>query len=283
MQIEISKVSHIYGIKTNNEHIALSNVDLTIEKGSYVAFVGKTGSGKSTLIQTLNGLLLPTSGSVKVDDFVITNKRPKNIKSLRKHAGLVFQFPEYQLFEETVLKDVEYGVKNFGGSPEECTLKAKKALAGVGIPESYFNKSPFELSGGERRKVAIAGILAFEPDILLLDEPTAGLDDNSRKQVLDLVDSLHKEGKTVIVVTHDMSLVTKYCDKVVVLNDGKIAFNGTPSELFGNYKEEFSLEIPELYKICLLLNKKGINVDLATIKNVDDLINVIKSRRKKNG
>ena len=227
MAIKVSNVFYTYLPKSPTKTLALNDISLTIEEHSFVAFVGETGSGKSTLIQTFNALLCPTSGQVEVDDFVITSKAKKNkrVKDLRKHLGLVFQFPEYQLFEETVEKDVAFGVKNFGADEKTALEKAHKAILSVGLDESYFKRSPFDLSGGEKRRVAIAGILAIEPDILVLDEPTAGLDPKGVSDLMSLVTKMHKEGKTIIIVTHDMDVVMNYCEKVFVLKKGQLAFS----------------------------------------------------------
>lgn len=277
MAIKISNVSYTYLPKTPNAYLALDNVSLTIEDHSFVAFVGETGSGKSTLVQTLNALLVPSSGQIEVDDFLITNKakKIKRIKELRKHIGLVFQFPEYQLFEETVEKDVAFGVKNFGADNKTALDKAHAALLSVGLDESYYTRSPFDLSGGEKRRVAIAGILAIEPDILVLDEPTAGLDPNGVNDIMSLLTVLHELGKTIIIVTHDMDIVMKYCEKVFVLNKGKLAFEGNPYQLFAQDNEKMAIEVPALYELARKLKDKGLDLDIENIRNVDELIDQI--------
>ena len=260
---------------------ALENINLSFESGTITALIGETGSGKSTLVQNLNALLIPTQGEVHVDEFVITNNKRKNkkIKQLRKKLALVFQFPEYQLFEETVLKDVAFGVKNFGASVQEANEKAKIALKKVGIDESYYERSPFELSGGEKRRVAIAGILAIEPEILVLDEPTAGLDAQGVEDIMSLVMDMHNEGKTIIIVTHDMDIVMKYCQNAVVLHEGQIVFSGKPYDLFNNYDEDMAIEVPVLYQLCIKLKDKGIPLDLSKINNIDDLIKQVNEWR----
>ena len=254
--------------------MALDNVSLEIEEGSFVAFLGQTGSGKSTLIQQLNALLVPQSGQITVDDFVITNKikKLKHIKQLRKHVGLVFQVPEYQLFEETVEKDVAFGVKNFGIKEPEALERAHQALLSVGIDESYFKRSPFELSGGEKRRVAIAGILAINPDILVLDEPTAGLDPKGEEEIMNLVEKMHEQGKTIIIVTHDMNIVMRYCEKVFVLKHGQLVFEGDPFTLFNEDNEELSIEVPTLFELARKLKDRGLPLDIPQIRSVDDFV-----------
>ena len=274
MAIKVSDLFYVYNPKSPNATEALNGVSLTIEDNSFIALVGETGSGKSTLIQNLNALLLPNKGQIEVDDFIITPKKNKNknIKQLRKHIGLVFQFPEYQLFEETVEEDVAFGVKNFGIKGEEALEKAHKALLSVGLNETYFKRSPFELSGGEKRRVAIAGILAIEPDILVLDEPTAGLDPKGVQELMSLVVKMHQDGKTIILVTHDMDLVLEYCQKVFVLNKGKLAFEGNPNQLFALNNEELAIEVPALYELARKLNDKGLKLDIENIRSVDDFV-----------
>ena len=275
IQIKNLYYSYIKGVD------ALEDINLSFETGSITALIGETGSGKSTLVQNLNALLIPTQGEVQVDKFTVTNNKRKNkkIKQLRKKLALVFQFPEYQLFEETVLRDVAFGVKNFGASQTEANEKAKEALKKVGIDESYYDRSPFELSGGEKRRVAIAGILAIEPEILVLDEPTAGLDAQGVTDIMSLVMDMHKEGKTIIIVTHDMDIVMKYCQNAVVLHEGQVVYSGKPYDLFNNYDEEMSIEVPVLYQLCIKLKEKGIPLDLSKINNSDDLIKQVNEWR----
>lgn len=286
MQIEVKNVSYTYFVSKHEFYKALDNVSFSVEKGDFVAVVGKTGAGKSTLMQMLNGLLYPTSGEVIIDNFIVSSdkkRRSKKLFLLRKKVGMVFQFPEYQLFEENVLKDVMFGPKNFGLKEDEAKKVAIKALNDVGIPESYFKKSPFELSGGEKRKIAIAGILASNPDIIVLDEPTAGLDPSSKVEIMDLIKKLNVGGKTVILVTHDMDVVMNYAKKVVVLNDAKLIKITTPERLFNEEDiESYSLEIPTLYKFKKALKKYGFKKDLSLINDYDALIKAI-VEEKKNG
>lgn len=286
MQIEVKNVSYTYFVSKHEFYKALDNVSFSVEKGDFVAVVGKTGAGKSTLMQMLNGLLYPTSGEVIIDNFIVSSdkkRRSKKLFLLRKKVGMVFQFPEYQLFEENVLKDVMFGPKNFGLKEDEAKKVAIKALNDVGIPESYFKKSPFELSGGEKRKIAIAGILASNPDIIVLDEPTAGLDPSSKLEIMDLIKKLNVGGKTVILVTHDMDVVMNYAKKVVVLNDAKLIKITTPEKLFNEEDiESYSLEIPTLYKFKKALKKYGFKKDLSLINDYDALIKAI-VEEKKNG
>ena len=277
MAIQVKNLFYSY----TKETTALNNVNLHFKEGSFTALIGETGSGKSTLIQNFNALLIPTEGEIRVESFTVTNNKRKNkkIHELRKKVAIVFQFPEYQLFEETVIKDVAFGVKNFGASNEEAINKAKEALTSVGIGESYYEKSPFELSGGERRRVAIAGILAINPDILVLDEPTAGLDAKGTKDIMSLVQEMHKNGKTIILVTHDMNIVMQYCQKVIVLHNGSVLYDGTPNELFDSYTPDMAIEIPPLYRLGIALKEKGMKIDLKNIRNSDDLIAQIKAEK----
>ena len=281
MPIRFEKVSYTYGKKTPFEYQALKDINLEILEGSFTAIVGHTGSGKSTLIQHLNGLLLPEEGRVVIADFVLeAKKKIKNIKALRKQVGIVFQFPEYQLFESTVLKDVMFGPKNFGATEEEAKAKAQKALELVKIPPSYYEKSPFALSGGERRRVAIAGILAMEPKILVLDEPTAGLDPKGIDEKLHLFKEIHDKGTTVILVSHDMDVVLEYAEKVIVLQDGRVLKIASPTELFQDENfESYSLEMPIVYQFAVTLIKKGIAIDLTKVKNPETLAKeIVKAR-----
>ncbi len=280
MQIKINHLSYTYLKKTPNEVEALHDISLEIPEGKITSIIGHTGSGKSTLIQTLNGLLLPTCGEVLVGDFVINNKakKIKKIKQLRKSLAIVFQFPEYQLFEETVEKDVAFGLKNYGLKEAEAIKEAHKALKEVGIDESFYKRSPFELSGGEKRRVAIAGIIALNPDILVLDEPTAGLDPVGSEIILNLVKKFNQEGKTIILVTHDMNIVLNHSDHAIVLNNGVVAFEGTPSELFLQDTSHYAIEVPELFKFCQLLISKGMKLDITKIRTIDDLMSQLKEK-----
>ena len=273
MAIKIEHLSYVYLKKTPNEVEALRDVSLEIPENKITAIVGHTGSGKSTLIQTLNGLIIPTSGKITYKDFVISSdiKKLKKIKELRKHISIVFQFPEYQLFEETVEKDVAFGLKNYGYKEEEAILKAHDALKLVGLDESFYKRSPFELSGGEKRRVAIAGIIAIDPEVLILDEPTAGLDPLGSKIILDLIVNLNKNGKTIIIVTHDMGIVLNHADHVIVINEGNIAFEGSPSTLFSGDVSNYSTDIPPLFSFCKLLESHNVNIDINKIRTVDDL------------
>ena len=293
MSIKVNNVSYLYNKKENLDKAALKEISLTIKDKDFVTIVGKTGSGKSTLVQTFNALILPTFGYNEIEEFYITEdkklkkellknkdktirKENKRYSKLKKKVGMVFQFPEYQLFSETVLKDVMFGPKNFGFSEEEAKERAIKALQDVGIPESYFDKSPFELSGGEKRRVAIAGIIASEPDILILDEPTAGLDPKGKKEILELIAAYHKTGKTVIVVTHDMDIVLEYSEKVIVLNNGKLIDILSPNELFKKENlEELSLEMPNLIKFKNQLKYWGFAGFLENINDFNSLIEAI--------
>ena len=283
MAIEVKNLFYIYGRKTPYQQTALDDVSLTIPTGSFVGLIGRTGSGKSTLVQNLNALLIPTKGEIIVDEFHIGNKKRKNkkIKQLRKHLSLVFQFPEYQLFEETVEKDVAFGLMNFGYKQKEAIELAHKALLSVGLDEKYFKRSPFELSGGERRRVAIAGILAINPDILVLDEPTAGLDVKGSKDIMSLVKQMHEDGKTIIMVTHDMDLVLRYTEQCFVLKDGKVTFSGSTKQLFDTISDDSAIEIPPLFKLAKKLKDRGAPINIENIKNTEDLIKQVNSWRKK--
>ena len=277
MSITFKEVEHIYAQDTPFAYHALKGVNLNIQKGSMTALIGHTGSGKSTLIQHINALLLPTSGEVNVEDILITaTDKPSSLKPLRKKAGLVFQFPEYQLFEETILKDIIFGPKNFGVSEEEAISIAKKVIKLVGLDESYLECSPFDLSGGQKRRIAIAGILAMDPDILILDEPTAGLDPQGAKEMLQLFKKVNQEGKTVILVSHDMNQVLEYCDDVVVMNHGQVERYVSVEELFKetDYLTSLSIDLPIITSFILELNKNGFHID-PSIKDIDVLIQEI--------
>lgn len=280
MGIKFEKVTHIYkGLNRKQFYIAIENIDLDInEEGEFLAIVGKTGSGKSTLIQHMNALLTQTSGKITIFDKEIKPKKNKGLNQIRKNVGLVFQFPEYQLFEETVLKDIAFGPKNFGMSNNEAKEEAIKACKIVGIDESLWNKSPFNLSGGQMRKVAIAGIIALNPKILVLDEPTRGLDPEGRKEVMDLFVKLNKEhNKTIVLVTHDMDIVAEYASRVIVMDNAKKVFDGTKDQLFtSNEFDRFHLDRPSIQKAIIYLNERlNKNIPLTTY-NMEDLINYLR-------
>ena len=277
MSITFKEVEHTYSENTPFSYHALKGIDLNIKTGSMTALIGNTGSGKSTLIQHINALLLPTAGEIKVDDILITaTDKPETLKPLRKKAGLVFQFPEYQLFEETILKDIIFGPKNFGVNEEEAIEIAKETLELVGLDESYLEKSPFDLSGGQKRRVAIAGILAMNPDILILDEPTAGLDPQGAKEMLNLFQKINQQGKTVILVSHDMNQVLEYCDDVVVMNKGRVEKHVTVDELFREteYLTSLSIDLPMITSFILELNANGYHID-PSLKDINQLIEEI--------
>ncbi|MFS9079485.1 energy-coupling factor transporter ATPase [Streptococcus mitis] len=269
MGIALENVSFTYQEGTPLASTALSDVSLTIEDGSYTALIGHTGSGKSTILQLLNGLLVPSQGSVRVFDTLITStSKNKDIRQIRKQVGLVFQFAENQIFEETVLKDVAFGPQNFGVSEEDAEQIAREKLALVGIDESLFNRSPFELSGGQMRRVAIAGILAMEPAILVLDEPTAGLDPLGRKELMNLFKKLHQSGMTIVLVTHLMDDVAEYANQVYVMEKGRLVKSGKPSDVFQDvvFMEEVQLGVPKITAFCKRLADRGVSFKRLPIK-----------------
>ncbi len=264
MPIKFEHVSHIYSDGTPFRFVALEDTNVTFRDGAFTALIGQTGSGKSTLVQHINALLLPTAGTVYVLDREIkAGSEPKGLKSLRKDVGLVFQFPEYQLFEETVLKDVAFGPKNFGASQEEAERRAKEALRLTGLGKEYEERSPLELSGGQKRRVAIAGILAMDPKVLVLDEPTAGLDAAGAASMMKLFRSLNREhGKTVIMITHDMEQVFSYCDDVIVMDHGKPVIEESVAEFFRDSSKCLSLNIlpPAVIRLRDALKEKGFSL-----------------------
>ena len=269
MGIALENVSFTYQEGTPLASTALSDVSLTIEDGSYTALIGHTGSGKSTILQLLNGLLVPSQGSVRVFDTLITStSKNKDIRQIRKQVGLVFQFAENQIFEETVLKDVAFGPQNFGVSEEAAEQIAREKLALVGIDESLFNRSPFELSGGQMRRVAIAGILAMEPAILVLDEPTAGLDPLGRKELMNLFKKLHQSGMTIVLVTHLMDDVAEYANQVYVMEKGRLVKGGKPSDVFQDviFMDEVQLGVPKITAFCKRLADRGVSFKRLPIK-----------------
>ena len=263
MSLKLEHVTYTYNPGTAYETHALKDVSLEIPQGQFVGVIGHTGSGKSTLIQHFNGLMRPTSGTVYYNDEDIWQEG-YSLKRLRSHVGLVFQYPEHQLFEADVLSDVCFGPKNQGLSQEEAQERAETALLQVGLKEKYFSSSPFELSGGQKRRVAIAGVLAMEPDVLILDEPTAGLDPKGRDEILDQIAELHSvRGITIILVSHSMEDVAKYVERLIVVNRGEIAFDDTPKEVFSHYREleAMGLAAPQITYIMHALKEKGLNVD----------------------
>ena len=296
--MSISTKDLCYTYQSSFESHALKNVNLELEDHCFLALVGETGSGKSTLVQNLNGLLTPTFGEIKMGNYVIRvidskrqlidlslskeevnklrkKKREKQfeLKKLRKYAGLVFQFPEYQLFEESVLKDVMFGPKNFGIKDEEAKKLAIEALKSCNIDSSYFSRSPFELSGGEKRRVAIAGILALDPEVLVLDEPTAGLDPQGEKEMMALFEKIYESGKSIIIVTHNMDLVLKYARTVVVMSKGEVVKKGDPLDVFVDEEllKNVAIEPPYVIKVALALKGKGIDIDLTKVKDIPSL------------
>ena len=263
MLLIADNISYVYSPGTAYEKKALDDVSLTINKGEFIGIRGHTGSGKSTLIQHFNGLEKATGGTIYFNGQDIYD-RDFNMKSLRSKVGLVFQYPEHQLFETTVLEDVKFGPKNLGLSKLEVDLRAFEAIKQVGLPEKCYDDSPFELSGGQKRRVAIAGVLAMKPEILILDEPTAGLDPRGRDEILDQIAKLHKEGLTVILVSHSMEDVAKYADRIIAMNDGKVAFDGTPKEVFRHYREleRMGLSAPQITYVMQEMKGLGLDVDI---------------------
>ena len=288
MQISLKNVSYTYNYKTPYAREVLKAINLKIDEGSYTVIVGKTGSGKSTLIEHINGLLLPTKGEVAVDNILITNPQSKKerrelakkLKMLRQDVAVLFQFSEQQLFETSVLKDIIFAPLNYGVAEEKAISKAKELIKLVGLDESYLDKSPFELSGGEMRKVALCGVLALEPKVLILDEPTVALDYQSREEIMAMVKRLKEEfDMTIVLVTHNMDYVLEYADKVFVLKNGEISFEGKVEDLFLNEQvlKENSLELPEVLKFYRKLEANNIVLDVFPRK-YEELINALKNK-----
>lgn len=283
--MKLKKVSYVYSEGDAFEKKALDEISLEIPDGQFIGIIGHTGSGKSTLIQHLNGLLRATSGAIYYDGENIYQEG-YDMRTLRSKVGLVFQYPEHQLFEVDVFSDVCFGPKNLGLSKEEVEELAKKALTQVGLDESYYKKSPFELSGGQKRRVAIAGILAMHPQVLILDEPTAGLDPKGRDEILDQVALLQKERKiTVILVSHSMEDVARYVDRIIVVNDGKILFDDTPKQVFQHYKEleSVGLAAPQVTYVVKSLKEKGWDIDTTatTVEEAKEAILLAIKKREK--
>lgn len=283
MSIKLEHVNYIYGADTAYERHALKDVSFEIPQGQFVGVIGHTGSGKSTLIQHLNGLLTATSGAIYYNGDNIY-KEGYDKKALRSQVGLVFQYPEHQLFEISVLKDVCFGPHNQGLSDDECEKRAREALQLVGLKEKYYQSSPFELSGGQKRRVAIAGVIAMNPKVLVLDEPTAGLDPKGRDDILDQIAYLHKEtGMTVVLVSHSMEDIAKYVDRIIVMNDGQVMFDDEPKKVFSHYQEleSVGLAAPQVTYLMHDLKEKGmpVSVNATTIEEAaDEIIGALKER-----
>lgn len=265
MDITFEHVSYTYQPKTPFAHDALNDISFHIPSGTFVAIIGHTGSGKSTLIQHLNGLVTPTKGKVSIGEFSLTKEeKPKNMKKLRSQVGVVFQYPEHQLFEETVEKDIAFGPENFGVSTEEIKERVQEVMPAVGLSVDYLKRSPFDLSGGQMRRVAIAGVLAVKPKVLVLDEPTAGLDPRGQEEVMDMFYHLHKEqNSTTILVTHSMEDALKYADHVMILNQGKLYVEGKPEEVFiqKDLLQKVDLDVPEVIEFLQQFERKmGIEI-----------------------
>ncbi len=276
MSMEVKNLTYIYGAGTVYERKALDNVSLTIDDGEFIGIIGHTGSGKSTLIQHLNGLLKATEGDILYNGESIYGK-DFSLRQLRGKVGLVFQYPEYQLFEVTVLKDVAFGPKNQGYSEEESVKKAQEALLAAGISENFWHMSPFELSGGQKRRVAIAGVLAMDPEVLILDEPTAGLDPRGRRELFAQICSLQKERNiTVVLVSHSMEDVADYVTRLVVMNQGTVMYDGQPASVFSKYKEleKAGLAAPQVTYLMHELKEKGfpVNTNVITIEQAKEEI-----------
>ncbi len=284
MSIKVENLTHIYMPKTPFEKVALDNVNIEIEDGEFVALIGHTGSGKSTFIQHLNGLLEATSGTNKYDGIDITKKQI-NLTHVRKKVGLVFQYPEYQIFEETIAKDIAFGPKNLGLTDDEIKIRVIESMKMVGLDyDTYKDQSPFDLSGGQKRRVAIAGVIAMKPTTLILDEPTAGLDPKGRDDILEQISKLHKEyNMTIILVSHSMEDVAKIAERIIVMNHGKVELQGKPSEVFKEVDklEKIGLGVPQVTYLVRELRKKGFEIsdDIFTIDGAkEELLRILKQK-----
>ncbi|MCC5804243.1 energy-coupling factor ABC transporter ATP-binding protein [Rossellomorea vietnamensis] len=281
MQITFQQVEYRYSFNTPFEKLALQDINLSIPTGQFLAVIGHTGSGKSTLLQHLNGLLKPTEGLVQVGEHQIKAKeKAKNLKPVRQKVGIVFQFPEHQLFEETVLKDICYGPMNFGVPEDEAIQRAKELIVKVGLSEDVLQKSPFDLSGGQMRRVAIAGVLAMDPDVIVLDEPTAGLDPRGQREIMDMFYALHKEkGLTTILVTHSMEDAAHYAEEIVIMQKGRLKRKGTPEEIFSQTDElfEMGLDVPDVVRFQYRFEKKTGKKLPKTCLTIDELASAIRA------
>ena len=283
MSIKLSNIYHTYSKGTPFERLALNNVSLDIAKGEIVAIIGHTGSGKSTLVQHLNGLLKPDQGQATIDDIDITAKGAQ-AKAARQQVGMVFQYPEHQLFAEIVFEDIAFGPRNKGVEEEAVAKQVREAMEFVGLDyETFAQRSPFQLSGGQMRRVAIAGVVAMNPDYLVLDEPSAGLDPRSRNAVFKEIMSLHKSrGIAIVLVTHSMEEAVKYADRLLVINAGKVLFDGTPAEIFKEHAAELvevGVDVPQVYKLADLLRQSGV----ALPENIKDDVSLVKAIKKAKG
>ncbi|MFE3576674.1 energy-coupling factor ABC transporter ATP-binding protein [Lysinibacillus sp. NPDC059133] len=287
MDIKLQQVSYAYAQGTPFEKRALFDVDFEIPSHTYQAIIGHTGSGKSTILQHFNALLKPTSGEVHIGDrIVVAGKKAKDLKAVRQKVGIVFQFPEHQLFEETVLKDIMFGPMNFGVSEQEAEARAKELVGLVGLPGDVLEKSPFDLSGGQMRRVAIAGVLAMEPEVIVLDEPTAGLDPRGQKEIMDMFYKLHKErGLTTILVTHSMEDAARYADSIIIMHEGKNVLSGTPQEIFKDVEtlKNFRLEPPRIVrfqqKIEKMINNSFSKICLTEEELATEIARVLREER----
>ena len=286
MDIKLQQVSYAYAKGTPFEKRALYDVNLNIHSGTYQAIIGHTGSGKSTILQHFNGLLKPTTGEVHIGERVIVaGKKAKELKPIRQKVGIVFQFPEHQLFEETVRKDIMFGPMNFGVSEQEADYRARELIKLVGLSEAVLEKSPFDLSGGQMRRVAIAGVLAMEPEIIVLDEPTAGLDPRGQKEIMDMFYTLHKErGLTTILVTHSMEDAARYADEIAIMHEGRCVLTGAPRELFADAEalQTYRLQLPRIVKfqhrVEKMMNTKLSKICLTEEELADEIARVVKGR-----
>ncbi len=278
--LQIQNLSHLYSAGTPFEHKALDEVSFSVERGEFIGIIGHTGSGKSTLMQHMNGLLKPTSGSVLLDGVDIWTDK-KTTRQARFRVGLVFQYPEYQLFEETVYKDIAFGPKNMGLKADEVDRRVREAASFVGLTEAQLNVSPFDLSGGQKRRVAIAGVIAMEPEVLILDEPTAGLDPAGREGILENIQSYRKaKNATIMMVSHSMSDVARLTERLLVMNGSRLAMDGTPDEVFRHAQElvEMGLDIPEVTRVFLRLKEMGLPVE--PVYSVEQAVTVLKKLKE---
>lgn len=283
MPIVIKNLTHIYNANLPLATEALHDINLTVEDGEYIGLIGHTGSGKSTLIQHLNGLLKPTSGQIIVNGFDLADKKT-SLRAIRKEVGLVFQYPEYQLFEETIAKDIAFGPKNLGLDEAEVSARVEEAMQLVGLEAALAERSPFELSGGQRRRVAIAGVLSMRPKVLILDEPIAGLDPKGRAEILQLIDNYHKKyNATIILVSHNMDDIANVASRIIVMNRGRVALDGTPKQIFSQTEkmQELGLDVPQVALLARELSSMGVQVPKDILTQEEMLAFLLERRNKK--